>query len=62
MEIPSVEIEMPGLHYGILFIILPDAAAEERWRNEIYNTIRSLDDLKEELGKWVCNLKQTTLR
>ena len=35
----------------ILSIVLPKAATEERLRGEIYNTFRSLDDMKEELGK-----------
>ena len=48
---PSFENEMPGLHHEILSIVLPEAAAEERQRSEIYNIGRSSDHLKEELGK-----------
>ena len=46
----SFENEMPALHHEILSILLSVTAVEERW-SEIYNTVCSLDDLKEELGK-----------
>ena len=58
---PSFENKMPGLHHEILSMVLHEAAAEERRRSEICNTVRSMDDLKEELGKLVYHLKRTTL-
>ena len=58
---PCVEEEMPGLHHEILSIILPESAAEERRRSEVYNTVRSLDDLLRELNERGYHLKRTTL-
>ena len=51
---------MPGLHHEILSIILPESAAEEKRRTDIYNTVRSLDDLMRELNERGYYLKRTT--
>ena len=58
---PSVEETMPGLHHEILSIVITDSAAEERWRSKVYDTVRSLDDLKCELEKRGYHLARTTL-
>ena len=58
---PCVENGIPGLHHEILSIILPESAAEERGRSELYNTVRSLNDLKVELDNRGYHLKRTTL-
>ena len=36
---PSVEEEMPGLHHEIVFIILPESAAEEKRQRDVFNTV-----------------------
>lgn len=39
----------PGLHQSIFEIIAPDAVADERRRTEVYNSVRTLDDLQSAL-------------
>ena len=58
---PSVESTMPGLHHEILSIVIPASMAEERRRSKVYDTVRSLDDLKCELEKRGYHLARTTL-
>ena len=58
---PRVEDEMPGLHHEILSIVIPESAVEEKRRNKVYDTVRSLDDLVLELDKRGYHLKRTTL-
>ena len=52
---PSLGNKMSELHHEILSIVLTEIT-----RSEIYNTVSSMDDLKEELSKQGYNLKQTT--
>ena len=44
-----IEEEQPELHTAILSIVTPDAGADERRRTEVFNAVRTLDELQSAL-------------
>ena len=58
---PAVEESMHGLHTAILSIVIPESGADERRRSEVFNSVRSLDDLKDALEKRGYLLSRTAL-
>ena len=55
---PNLESQQ-GLLEAILSIVIPGASANDRRRSEVYNSVRSLDDLKSALEKKGFNLSRT---
>ncbi|CAF1589952.1 unnamed protein product, partial [Didymodactylos carnosus] len=56
---PSLEVDQPGLLETILEIASPAAAADDRRRTELLRSIKTLDDLTEELSKRGFHLSRT---
>ena len=56
---PNFESQVEGLHAIIFSIVVPESVADERRRTEIFNSLRSLDDLNLALEKKGCNLSRT---
>ena len=57
-ERPNLESQQ-GLLEAILSIVIPGSSADDRRRSEVYNSVRSLDDLKSALEKKGFNLSRT---
>ena len=56
---PNLESQQEGLLEAILSIVIPGSSADDRRRSEVYNSVRSLDDLKSALEKKGFNLSRT---
>ena len=56
---PNLESQQEGLLEAILSIVIPGSSADDSRRSEVYNTVRSLDDLKSALEKKDFNLSLT---
>ena len=56
---PNLESQQEGLLEAILSIVIPGSSADDSRRSEVYNTVRSLDDLKSALEKKDFNLRLT---
>ena len=46
---PPLEMKMPGLHEAILNIVAPESGADQRRRTELFNCVKTLDDLQKAL-------------
>ena len=53
--------ENMGLHEAILSIVVPESSADDRRRCEVYNSCRTLDNLKEKLESIGFHLTRTSL-
>ena len=60
---PRLEIkeENIGLHEAILNIVIPESSADDRRRCEVYNSCRTLGNLKEKLESIGFHLSRTSL-
>ena len=55
----NFESQVEGLHATISSIVVPESIADKRRRTEMFNSVRSLDDLNLVLEKKGCNLSRT---
>ena len=55
---PNLESQQ-GLLEAILSIVIPASSADDRRRSEVYNSVRSLDDLKSDLERKGFKLSKT---
>ena len=56
---PNLKSQQEGLLEAILSIVIPGSSADDHRRSEVYNSVRSLDDLKSALEKKGFNLSRT---
>ena len=56
---PNLESQQESLLEAIISIVIPGSSAEDRRRSEVYNSLRSLDDLKSAFEKKGFNLSRT---
>ena len=56
---PNFESKLEGLHEAILSIVVTDSFADEGRRSEVYNSVRSFDDLHKALQDKGFALNQT---
>ena len=56
---PNFESQVEGLHEAIFSIVVPESTVDERHRTDIFNSVLSLDNLNEGLGKKGFNLSRT---
>ena len=57
---PNLESQQESLLEAIISIVIPGSSAEDRRRSEVYNSVRSLDDLKSALENKGFHLSRTT--